>query len=442
MGRRAWGIGLRVACALLFLLYAVLVLTKPISQDEGVFLAIGKYITQGQTLYLDVFDHKPPAIHFLFAGLFKLFGPSVWVAKAALIVSTLGAAILLKKIGDSLKPGIGWYATGIFLFLLTQFEGYYLIAEPFMLLPLSLALWILLRPNYSLPWLLSAGVCLGLALLFKQTALISLLPILWLASKRSTIQLLPVFIGLITPLLLTALYLLTNDALKQAWHQVVVLTLTEYPREAIPFILGSLQQPFLWTLPIWGLVLLAWWPYLKHKNLIWALVLLPLPLMFFRHYPHYWIQVLPFVAILAASVLADIRVRTVTVATVVFCLAIAGGKVGQDAQTNYQKQQAQIDVAETLRQESATYLLAENQFTAFYFLLPERPLNKYLYLTEITDAENAEEKTIQDLQRNQNVLILWPSHDRAYAKEVERFVEENATATKFFPALGMRLIKK
>jgi hypothetical protein len=175
---------------------------------------------------------------------------------------------------------------------------------------------------------------------------------------------------------------------------------------------------------------------------MWALVLLPLQLMFLRHYPHYWIQILPWVAILTASVLGDIRVRTVTTATVVFCLAIAGGKVGQDAMKNHEKLQAQLDAAQVLSPEPAKILLAENQFTAFYFLLPQRPLNKYLYLTEITDAEKAQAKTIEDLQNQQNVLILWPSHERAYAREVQEFILENGEEQKGYSNLGMRVFRK
>lgn len=435
-----------MAGGLIFVAYAALVLTKPITQDEGVFLAIGKYLSQGQVLYQDIFDHKPPGIHLMLAGLFAIFGTSIWAAKAMLILSVLGSTILVKNISERLKDGSGWYAAGIFAFLMTQFEGYFLIAEPFMLFPLLLATWIFLRANRTWPWLFTAGALLGISVLFKQTAVFSVVPIMGLALMRSKRGLLPVLVGLIAPWFFAALWLLSHGALDQAWHQVVRLTLTEYPAEPITFVLAALKNNFWWTLPIWILAILAWRPDFKHKRLIWALVLLPLPLMFYRHYPHYWVQVLPGVAILAAAVLADIRVRAIGLATIIFCIAVAGGKIGQVAVANWQKLQAQFAVAKELsvdsgfrRNDNKERLLAENQFTAFYFLLPLQPLNKYLYITEITDAEGAQKKTIEGLQRQPDVLVLWPTHERAYAKEAQEFIQEKSIKGTTYPKLGMEV---
>lgn len=441
---RTWRIFLIITSLLVFLAFLVLVITKPISQDEGVFLTIGKYINQGLIPYRDLVDHKPPAIYFLFASLFKLFGTNVWVIKIALILSTLGTGVFVKKITDHLKSGAGWYAAIIFVFLLTQFEGYYLIAEPFMILPLLLAWWLIVRRPHSSGWLVVAGACLGLVILFKQTGLLSVISLLILGFTRTSKRVM-LLLGFFLPLLLTLLYLKANGAVGAAWHQVVILTLTHYPPESLSYVLKTLSWNFLWTFPMWVLLVVGFKAQLQNRKMIWSMIVLPLPFMVVRHYPHYWVQVLPFVAIIAATALIHLRSAHLKVAMLIFCVAIASGKVGQDALPNYSKLQTQFKTAEILnadaslrRDDGSTLLLAENQFTGFYFLLPLRPLNKFLFITEITDADGAQQKTIDDLPRNPGTLILWPDPSRAYAQSSQEFIYTSTKPTKKFPTLEMR----
>lgn len=428
------------AWLLVVIAFSILALTKPISQDEGVFLTIGKSLDQGRLPYQDFFDHKPPAIYFLFALVFKFFGANLLAVKIGLILGAIAASVLVKRIGDRLQAGTGWYAAIVFLFLMTQFEGNFLIAELFLLVPLLLSLWLLLRPERNRWWLFIAGLSLGLVPLFKQTALISTIPLVILVyttAKRGV----AVFVaGFCLPWILLGWYLVAKGLGGEAWHQIVTLTLTGYPNEPLSFVLKSLRQNLFWTLPIWALLLLGLKTQLQNKRVIWALILLPLPFMFFRHYPHYWVQILPFVALIAAAVLVNLRSRSLTVATMIFCLAIAGGKVGQDAGPNFHRLREQLRVARILSQARARVVLTENQFTGFYFLLPQAPLNKYLYITEITNAKGAEQKTIDDLRRGPAVLILWPVDPNfAYAKKLQNYILMHSTTTRTFPDLGMRV---
>jgi hypothetical protein len=431
-----------IATLLLFTAFTLLVLTKPISQDEGVFLTIGKYINGGSVLYRDFFDHKPPAIHLLFALLFKLFGTNLFVAKIALIVSALGTSVLVGKIGETLKNGIGWYAAGVFLFLMTQFEGYFLTAEAFLLLPVLLSLFLLLRKSNSGPWLFLAGASLSVAILFKQTAVLSAFPLLFLAYRATKHRGFIFTAGALLPILVLAAYLRSQGLVADAIHQVFTLTLTVYPREPLGSVLRLLWNNVLWTLPIWILLIVGLKARFPSRMTIWALVFLPLPFMFFRHYPHYWVQILPFVAIVAAIAVTAIRnERVVAAATLVFCILVTAGKTAQDTVPNYTQLKAQLRVARILSKEPVDALLAENQFTGFYFLLPQKPLNRYLYITEITNAEGAEERTIEDLQRGGSVLVLWPvDPNYAYAQKLQSFLLEHATQKQVNVTLGMRVL--
>lgn len=446
MGHRVFLYGAGVA---LFLLYAALVITKPISQDEGVFLAAGKYLNQGFLPYQDFFDHKPPGIHFLLAGLFAFFGTSVWVTKVVLIASVLASTWLVQRMAQRGKAGSGWVAAVIFLFLMTQFEGYFLIAEPFMLLPLLLSLWLVLTKREGW-WMFMAGLSLGLAVLFKQTAVLSAIPVLILAVLVNRHRVVTFAAGALLPLAVVGSFLLASGVLDEAWEQVVVLTATSYPAEPIGVVLHGLQPSFVWTLPIWVLLMLGLRTKFLNRKSIWALILLLLPFMFFRHYPHYWVQILPFVAIVAAAAAAEFRRRTVVgAALVLFCLVIAGGKVYQDAGKNWETLQAQMKIAGDIQTDSRrrgsdvnTMLLAENKFTAFYFLLPQPPLNRFLYQTEITDAVGVQPQTMNDLRMHQNVLILWPEPSRAYAGVLEEYIKTESWESTLYDELDLQVYMK
>ena len=83
-------------------------------------------------------------------------------------------------------------------------------------------------------------------------------------------------------------------------------------------------------------------------------------------------------------------------------------------------------------------MIAENQFVSFYFLTGKNPVNKYLYLTEITDSENGEEKTLNYLKENPKTIIVWTKNkDFAYAKELQTYILKNYEIIKEFPELEM-----
>ena len=51
-------------------------LGEPLERDEGAYAYIAQRMAVGQVPYRDIYDHKPPAIYFIYAGIFKLFGES------------------------------------------------------------------------------------------------------------------------------------------------------------------------------------------------------------------------------------------------------------------------------------------------------------------------------------------------------------------------------
>lgn len=53
-------------------------LCYPIGRDQATYLTIGQGLLNGQLLYRDLWDNKPPGVFYLFALVVKVFGPVMW----------------------------------------------------------------------------------------------------------------------------------------------------------------------------------------------------------------------------------------------------------------------------------------------------------------------------------------------------------------------------
>ncbi len=71
---RAW---LTAALALV-VLRALPALSYPIARDQATYCVIGRGLLDGQQLYRDLWDNKPPGIFYIFAVIVKIFGPVMW----------------------------------------------------------------------------------------------------------------------------------------------------------------------------------------------------------------------------------------------------------------------------------------------------------------------------------------------------------------------------
>ncbi len=92
---------------------------EPLSQDQAVFTLGGKLLLQGETLYRDVFDHKPPAMFFIYTPIYWIFGPSgLGCALIDLLLHLLQLVLLyqlLRKLADEETAA---FSVIIFTFLL------------------------------------------------------------------------------------------------------------------------------------------------------------------------------------------------------------------------------------------------------------------------------------------------------------------------------------
>lgn len=220
--------------------------------DDHLFAYFGWRLANGATLYLDVWDNKPPGINWanaisMWVSGGSYFGVTLMVAFAQLIGLASFFFMTLKLFGRevaavstivaSFYMTHSWYSAGS-----NRTETFLVTFE---LLGLALYVSAFLKPKLW-KWYL-AGICFGTAFLFKQTGLaawgavglhtIMLMLIQRLPWREGTMRGLLLTIGMLSSVGLAAAYLASQGALQAAYHAIVSFN-------AGYFAVGSSQFPY------------------------------------------------------------------------------------------------------------------------------------------------------------------------------------------------------
>ncbi|WP_370112154.1 ArnT family glycosyltransferase [Streptacidiphilus sp. MAP12-33] len=167
------------------LLLAVVLLTRLPSfvrpfwnPDEGYLATEARMLGHGGTLYVDVVDRKPPLLPWLYQGAFALFGSdSLWPLRVLAVVATLVTALLVASVARR-RWGAGTVAgvlTALLSVSLAPEDAQAATFEVFMLPATAAAFWCADRGRW-----LGAGLAVALAAMVKQTGGVVLLPVLFL----------------------------------------------------------------------------------------------------------------------------------------------------------------------------------------------------------------------------------------------------------------------
>jgi len=142
-----------------------------LSDDEAIYATTADALGRGDLLYRDVVDHKPPLVYHLYQAGFAALGPyDTQGAHALVVLAVLLTAALLFAMG-------GLAAAGLFLVFSTTWHEYDALAancELFLLVPQTLAAWVLLRESRRARGVaahLAVGVLIGTSALFKYQGL-------------------------------------------------------------------------------------------------------------------------------------------------------------------------------------------------------------------------------------------------------------------------------
>lgn len=186
--------GMLVIVVAAVLLAALPVITYPLGRDQGEFATIGRGILDGRIPYVDLWNPKPPAVFYVFAGAMAVFGRSSEALRLIDLLLYPPIALALFLIGRrAASAGVGLWAAllfGVFYFTetfwtLTQNDG---IA----LLPMTWAAVCAFAAgdapsNRSAPWAFAAGALTAGAVWFKYPFALFLLPVIaayWATAKR------------------------------------------------------------------------------------------------------------------------------------------------------------------------------------------------------------------------------------------------------------------
>ena len=187
---------LTLAAAVALVAFRLPSLVQPMGADQALYAYVGERVRDGGLPYRDAWDQKPPAIHFLYAGMRTLWNDDA-VVPAADLAAAAATAILLYVLGSAIGPrGTGDAAALLFLLFsnpaFTRLNGVRLRSqcETFIAVAVTAAFVMLARKaarksSLALFW---PGILFGIAFTFKyNTAVFAVagLAALWLWKRPS-----------------------------------------------------------------------------------------------------------------------------------------------------------------------------------------------------------------------------------------------------------------
>ena len=139
--------------------------------DEGIFAAVARNLNLGGVLYQTAWDNKPPMIYLTYQAIFKYLGVSMFSLHLVASCVVLTTSVVIYEIAlFVMGQKRAFLATAIFGILssLRIVEGNLALTEIFMILPISLAMWLAIWRKFDFKALFVSGLLFGIASLFKQ----------------------------------------------------------------------------------------------------------------------------------------------------------------------------------------------------------------------------------------------------------------------------------
>jgi 4-amino-4-deoxy-L-arabinose transferase-like glycosyltransferase len=298
-----------------------------INHDESTYLLIGKALWQGDTYLLDAYDTKPLGIFLIYAALYALSGGSIWLLRLAVAVVVGLTAWLLYRLSwrATGQPAVAWAAALGYLLLTSTFKFYGLSPNTeLFFVPLAIAAVLLVWPHPRPWWMYGlAGLLLGLGFVIKYViaadALALGLLLLWRAARdgdwrRSIWQrCVPMTLAFFVPFALVWGYYAQLGLLDNFLFYTFEVT-SRYPVEA------SLGKRLLFVLEFFGrffpFAILAILAYRERHRLdrrwqqfllLWLTCTAVMTIVPGKTFGHYQIQMMPPLALLAASFFSSER---------------------------------------------------------------------------------------------------------------------------------------
>ena len=296
------------------------------SRDYGIFSYIGQQIVLGKLPYKDAWDHKPPAVFYVDAlGLWAAHGLrwGIWAIEFICLAAAIWLSYLLIKKLWGVFPALCAVAIWIFGLNITLQGGNITEEFPLPLHFLALILFLRLTESPDNFWDgLIIGLAFSISFLFRannamvETAIVLTLWLIWIIQRNFRVllrQMIWMAIGALIPILITSIYFWALGIFKAMFDASITYNViySETNFNGASGLVAGLQNL---GLPAWigligyGIVLFLlirqWRAKVKPSAmLIFLLIGCPFAVAVTdpaqRNYGHYFVNWLPFVALLS-----------------------------------------------------------------------------------------------------------------------------------------------
>jgi len=294
----------------------------PLERDEGEYAYLGQLILEGTAPYAIAGNHKFPGSYLAYAAIMKLFGETTSGIHTGMLVISLASTLLIFGLGRRLWGNCAGVAASAAWVVLSISAGVFgnagHLAHFVVLTMLAGALLLWRGTERGNGWNVAAsGLFFGISIVFRQTSVVFVLfGLAWLWSTRNkTWRLGAIYLaGSLIPLLAVAIWLWVAGVFYQFWSWTFTqaaaygseLSLVEGEEQflrATPLVIG-------WNVLIWLGAALGMVATFRTKiREGWFVIGLFLsgfialtPGFYFRE--HYYLQILPSVALLFGAALA------------------------------------------------------------------------------------------------------------------------------------------
>lgn len=300
-----------------------------INWDESSYIQVADGLTQGLLPYTQMWDAKPPLIYFVIAALLSLHRSVVTVRLGAMVCVLVSSFFTFKAAHQLSTNRFSWLA-GLFVAVFSSMgPGYASFASEHLALAfLGPALYLLLRPPPRLPFLIGILIsCACLVRLNLAYLAISVGFIILFTWPNKLINSLKYVLGGLLPIAFFVAVYAYHGALLNLYRGTVEVALgyagsqTILGSRELESLLKLLEVGFyldsflVWTSLFAGLIIMIrMWPY---TNKFTHQQFLVLAVAFFSIFysmiksgevhPHYTLQILPIVAVLASVIASHLR---------------------------------------------------------------------------------------------------------------------------------------
>jgi 4-amino-4-deoxy-L-arabinose transferase-like glycosyltransferase len=308
------------AYAALFVVPALLLapwFTAVLDRDEGAYASVALGMRDGLVPYRDLFDHKPPLIYATY-WLSFLIDEGVWLPRALAAASWGATSVIIVHAARSLRlsNAAAWCGGVVCAFAAAVVHLQANANTEVFLLPFASASLLLVANSQNeddARLLTVAGACASVAVLFKTSAVFPACAlVLWLLLQRRKDAAAAFCAGAIVPLGACAAIFVALGALDEFWYANV--TYNRLYADVIPYqdrLLGAIDMnPAVLTggLGLWLFAAFGACLALRMRSpeslllLLWAAGCWASVKFTGRDHAHYYVQMIPGVALLSALV--------------------------------------------------------------------------------------------------------------------------------------------